>query len=46
MTKFFYSDIYLESSFSDYIIVEFKKKIKKIRETWLAKDYSRLLFLN
>lgn len=44
MTKFFYSDIYLESSFSDYIIVEFKKK--KIRETWLAKDYSRLLFLN
>lgn len=28
MTKFFYSDIYLESSFSDYIIVEFKKKNK------------------
>lgn len=29
MTKFFYSDIYLESSFSDYIIVEFKKKKNK-----------------
>lgn len=28
MTKFFYSDIYLESSFSDYIIVEFKKNKK------------------